>query len=101
MGNTDFTGTSNTPVFKSNLSIRLVGVEFAFRHRNDQVVLRHEAVLGDKESEPPAEVGLGLEDVEDCAVVKVGVRKDAIDASANAAQLSHRTFLQRKPEEHS
>ena len=45
-------------------------------------------------------MGLGLEDVEDGAVVKVGVRKDAIDASANAAQLSHRTFLQRKPREH-
>lgn len=53
------------------------------QHWDDEVVLGHEAVLGDKDREPPAEAGLSLELVKDLSVVEIGMGEDAVDATAN------------------
>ena len=72
--------------YNSGLSLIILQI---FEDWNNQVVFRHEVVLDHKSCEATAQSGATFEVVENLSVVIVGVRKDAIDATTNGAQLCY------------
>ena len=64
-----------------------------FLDGNDQVLLRHQAVLCNVAREPSTKMRLSLKLIVQCPVVIVGMREDAVNPSSNRAQSLHRVLL--------
>lgn len=52
---------------------------------NNEIVLGHEAVLGDEDSEAPAQTRFLLKIVKCCSMMEVGVRKYPVHSPADGA----------------
>lgn len=72
---------------------RIIIGRIAVLERNQQILAGHQTVFGDELRETIAQMTFALELVERVAMMEIGVREDAIDATAHGAQLGHGRLL--------